>query len=193
MKSTFFSFLKKYALLLIAAVLPLLVSITAIGFNAISRHFVDFPKHGFIFALMPKYDQPIRYTVINGDLHMVLDSKFELKNLDPALFPKLYFFDIKKQKSEALAVDIQNLIDTTRRTRKFEQVVKLPALKKKTLSPARKASDGYRIITFDNPYMVGNKAIIFNIAKKGYIIKIAYPDGKIDFGHRAAFIAWAEE
>jgi hypothetical protein len=142
---------------------------------------------------MPKYDQPIRYTVINGDLHMVLDSKFELKNLDPALFPKLYLFDIKKQKSELLTVDINSLIDTTRRTKKFEQIVKLPSLKNNTLNSGRKAADGYRIITFDNPYMVGNKAIIFNVAKKGYIIKIAYPEGKIDFGHRAAFVAWVEK
>ncbi|HSW71606.1 MAG TPA: hypothetical protein VLH77_06475, partial [Gammaproteobacteria bacterium] len=136
---------------------------------------------------------PVRYTVMNGQLYTVLDNKFELKNLDPALFPKLYFFDIKKQKSELLSVDINALIDTTRRTRKFEQMVKVPALKQKLLSPDRKAADGYRIITFDNPYMVGNKAIIFNVAKKGYIIKIAYPDGKVDFGHRAAFVAWAEE
>ena len=76
MRSAFFRNLKKYGLLLIAAALPLVVSLTAIGFNLISRHFVDLPRHGFVFALMPKYDQPIRYTVVDGNLLLGLDSKF---------------------------------------------------------------------------------------------------------------------
>ncbi|MEY3182579.1 MAG: hypothetical protein RLZ35_564 [Pseudomonadota bacterium] len=192
MKSFWLKYLKKHLLLLLAAVLPLIISITVIGFNAISRHFVEMPRHGFLFSLMPKYDQPIRYTIINGTLHMVLDSQFELKKLDTGLFPKLYFFDMKTQKSELLPVDIEGLIEKTRRTKKFEQAIDLKAFKQKKLNADRKASDGYRVITFDNPYMFGSKAIIFNIAKKGYIIKIAYPEGKVDLGHRAAFIGWVE-
>jgi len=124
-------------------------------------------------------------------LHLMLDSQFELRNLDKNHFPKVYYFDINRQKSVMIPIDVEALVDTIRRTRKYEQTVAKPDMfKDKQLSGERKSPDGYKVISFDNAYMVGKDAIIFNLAKQGYLVKVAYPEEKVDFGHRAVFVGW---
>ena len=182
--------IKKYGWLILASGLPIAVAALALGFNHLSQYFVDLPRYNFLYALMPKYDNPIRYYVINGELRVALEKNFDLKKLDEGSFPRLYLFDVKSRKSQALTLNAVDLIQKIRQTKRFEQ--KIPLEEASQFCSGRQARDKYRIISFDNAYMVNSKAIIFNLVKSGYIIKVPYPDNNVDLGHRAVFVGWVE-